>query len=135
MTDDPPDAAPPAKPLILVIDDEPDLRKLMRMVLERAGYDVALAENGRAAMKLYDERRPVLTITDILMPEKDGIETMREIRRIDADARIIAISGGGRSRYVGFLKAAQQFGAAETLQKPFRPQDLLAAVRRVLDEP
>jgi len=117
---------------VLVIDDDPGMREMMRSMLESAKYQVILATSGVSALPLFREQRPQLVITDILMPDKDGIETVREIRKIDPDAKIIAVSGGGRAKYTNFLHIAQEFGASEVLEKPFRREELLAAVGRTI---
>jgi DNA-binding response OmpR family regulator len=117
-------------PTVLVIDDEPLMRKMVCNTLASAGFQVADASNGVMGLKLYREQRPNLVITDILMPDKEGIETIIEIRKIDSRARIIAMSGGGRTNREDFLKIAKQFGAMEILKKPFRGDELLGAVER-----
>ncbi len=117
---------------ILVIDDEPAMRQMIRGILESASYRVIDAPNGAIGLALFREQRPGLVITDILMPEKDGIEAVKEMRKIDPEVLIIAISGGGRAKYMNFLEAAKAFGAAESLAKPFRRDQLLAAVASVL---
>ncbi len=81
--------------LILVIDDDPAMRDILRTILQSVKFQVIEAANGVAGLSLFRERKPNLVITDILMPEKDGIETLREMRKIDANALIIAMSGGG----------------------------------------
>lgn len=117
---------------VLVIDDDPGMRSIIRDMLQSADCQVLEAPNGVAGLPMYREHRPQLVITDILMPEKDGVETVRELRKIDPHVPIIAISGGGRAKYTQFLKIAREFGATETLEKPFRRGDLLAAVSRAL---
>jgi CheY-like chemotaxis protein len=118
--------------MILVIDDDSAMRETIRRMLESANYEVVEATSGVAGIKLFRLHRPRLVITDILMPDKDGIETVCEVRKIDPHARIIAISGGGPMTDMYFLKVAQEFGAVETLEKPFRREELLAAVARVI---
>lgn len=117
---------------VLVVDDDAGMRDLIRSMLESAQYQVVVATSGVSALPLFREHRPQLVITDILMPDKDGIETVREIRRIDPQAKIIAVSGGGRAKYTDFLRIAQEFGAAEVLEKPFRREDLLAVAARTI---
>ena len=80
---------------ILVIDDDKNIRSLLRDFLERDGYEVMEAENGKVGLKLFRENGADLVITDLIMPEKEGIETIRELRRDFSDVKIIAISGGG----------------------------------------
>jgi DNA-binding NtrC family response regulator len=117
---------------ILVIDDEPGMRKTIRAMLEGAAYRVLEAPDDAAGIKLYQEHVPRLVITDILMLDKDGLETVREIRKLDPKARIIAMSGGGRTARADFLKVAERDGAMDSLKKPFRRNELLAAVERAL---
>jgi DNA-binding NtrC family response regulator len=117
---------------VLLIDDDSGMRDMIRRMLESAKYDVLDATSGVAGIALFRERRPDVVLTDILMPDKDGVETLREIRKIDPQARVIAMSGGGRAKYTNFLKVAKEFGATETIEKPFRREELLAAVARVL---
>lgn len=81
---------------ILVIDDEPQVRAMLRQMLEREGYEVVEAEEGEEGMRRYREQPVDLVITDILMPQKEGIETIRALRRTNPGVKIIAISGGGR---------------------------------------
>ncbi len=117
---------------ILLIDDDPRMLAMIQRILQSENYQVATAASGALGLELFRQLKPNLVITDILMPDKDGIETLREIRNLDPHARIIAISGGGRAKYRNFLEIAQEFGATEVLEKPFRREQLLTAVFRVL---
>ena len=117
---------------ILVIDDEPFMLDFVRKILESAQHRVLTATSADSGIEAYREHRPDLVITDLIMPEKDGLETIRDLRRIDPAARIIAISGGGRSGYTNALEAAKAFGAQATLRKPFAPNVLLDAVVKVM---
>ena len=117
---------------ILIIDDEPNLRSMLRRMLHQAGHQVSEAGNGAEGINLY-ERDPLdLVITDILMPKKEGIETIIALHRADPDLPIIAISGGGRSGGMDFLCSAKKLGARHTLSKPFRGDQLLSAVSESL---
>jgi DNA-binding NtrC family response regulator len=118
---------------ILVIDDEPFMLELVRKILEAARYRVVTATSADSGLDAYREAKPDLVITDLIMPEKDGLEAIQELLRHNPGARIIAMSGGGRSGYANALPAARAFGAIETLRKPFPPDILLAAVTRALD--
>jgi DNA-binding response OmpR family regulator len=120
---------------ILIIDDDDAMRQMMREILAAAQYQIVEAPDGVIALQKFREHRPQLVITDILMPNKDGIETVREIRKIDPTAVILAVSGGGRAKYVNFLEVAREFGAAEVMQKPFRREALLATVQKLLAKP
>ena len=118
--------------LILVIDDDPAIRDLMRQILSDAGHSVIDAENGAIGVKVAQSKRPTIAITDILMPEQEGIETIRELRRLKLGVKIIAMSGGSPSKGMLYLDAAKTLGADATLLKPFRKAELLVAVNELL---
>jgi DNA-binding NtrC family response regulator len=115
---------------ILVIDDDVIVRETIIQILEDQGYQVVGAEDGRRGLAAFRSERPDLVITDIIMPEKEGIQTITEIRRERPDAKIIAISGGGRIGNTDFLKIAQKLGATDIISKPFDPDDFLNRVDR-----
>ena len=117
---------------VLIIDDEPNVRSMLRRMLHQAGHQVSEASNGAEGIKLYEQDQPDLIITDILMPEKEGIETIIALHRANPDLPIIAISGGGRLRGTDLLCSAQLLGARHTLSKPFRGDQLLSAVSESL---
>jgi CheY-like chemotaxis protein len=117
---------------ILVVDDEAFMLDFVRRILETAGYKVITATAAAAGLAAYLAQQPDLVITDLIMPEKDGLELIQDLRRADPQVRIIAISGGGRSQYINALDAAKAFGARATLRKPFLPNVLLETVARVL---
>jgi len=118
---------------ILVIDDEAPMRRFVALALEKQGHAVAEAADGAEALKIMAERPVDLVITDLLMPETDGIETIMELRRLYPATKIIAISGGGEYQSgTGFLRAAESLGADRTLTKPFQFQQLLPAVQALL---
>lgn len=117
---------------ILVIDDDVAVRTTLKLVLEDSGYTVAVAENGRAGMVLYRTLLPDLVITDIIMPDQEGIETIIEIRKDHPTAPILAISGGGRIGDTQFLTLAKALGASHVLAKPFAPAELLDVVAQCL---
>ncbi len=117
---------------ILVIDDDPMVRKAIERILDRKGYDVVMADDGRRGLKLFESEQPDLVITDIIMPEREGIETIRAIHKIRPGAKIIAISGGGRVGNVDFLTLAAKLGAREIIAKPFDPLELTRSVSRCL---
>jgi DNA-binding response OmpR family regulator len=122
---------------IVVIDDDPFYRGMIRKILESAAHEVSEAADGGAGLALARERRPALVITDILMPGKDGIETIFELKATLPAIRIIAISGAGLSKGFDFLWTAQRAGADRVLAKPFRTAELCAVVDDVLrlDDP
>ena len=117
---------------ILVIDDDQDVRLLAREALESAGHEVIVAADGAQGLELQRKSRAAVVITDILMPEKEGLETIRGLRRLDPEVRIIAISGADPESVNGYLRLAVTFGARRILGKPFGVDDLLAAVSEVL---
>ena len=120
---------------ILVVDDEPLLRGFVQQMLERAGHRVASAEDGRKASEQMLLRPFDLVVTDLLMPERDGIELIDELRRQYPSVRIIAMSGGGRIGREQYLQIAKGFGAHVLLEKPFSAKQLLAAVDHALGAP
>jgi CheY-like chemotaxis protein len=122
-------------PRILVIDDEEVLRKIVRVVLEVAGYEVLEAVNGAAGLRREREQGADLVLVDIFMPEMDGLEVIRRLRADSPQTRIIAMSGGGKSGQMDMLTAAAALGASRTLRKPFEPRELLAVVGDVLEQP
>ena len=119
--------------VILLIDDDQKLRRTLRRVLESAKHEVLEAAEGRTGIKLFQEHSPALVITDVIMPEQEGIETIVELRRRFPGTKIIAISGSGAAGRLDFLHEAQQLGADLTLRKPIRAADLVSAVSTLLD--
>jgi CheY-like chemotaxis protein len=117
---------------ILIIEDEAAMRRVMARTLREVGFTVLEAENGRTGLQLFNAHMPPLVITDLLMPDKDGLETIRELRRSAKDIKIIATSGGGRAGRLDFLEVATEFGADLVLRKPFRGAELLDAVARLI---
>jgi CheY-like chemotaxis protein len=118
---------------ILVIDDDSLVRDTLVRVLERKGYQVLVASDGLRGLHAFRREQPDLVITDIIMPEKEGLETIREIRGECPDAKIIAISGGARIGNMDFLDVAGKLGASEIIPKPFDPTELVTVVSRCLD--
>lgn len=117
--------------LILIIDDETTMRRMIRRALTGAGHSVIEAEDGRTGLRLAGSRNPDIVITDIVMPGMEGIETIREIRRVNPATRIVAISGAVADRASNYLSWAERLGADDTLKKPFRVADLLASIDRL----
>ncbi len=113
---------------ILVIDDDPSICELIRHYLENAGHSATLARDGREGLELFAGGMFSLVIVDIFMPRKDGIETILELREHCAEARILAISGGGKLAGKEYLSYAKALGADRILAKPFTKTQLLAAV-------
>jgi CheY-like chemotaxis protein len=117
-------------PSILVADDDGAIREVVCRSLERAGYTVHAVEDGAEAIAALRDGVFDLVITDVLMPERDGLETIMYLRREAPQTKIIAISGSENDL---FLSNAEGLGATHTLPKPFRPSDLLALVTKVLE--
>ncbi|MBF0135468.1 MAG: response regulator [Magnetococcus sp. DMHC-1] len=118
---------------ILVIDDDVGVRALMRVILEDAGHVVVEAPNGRLGIKRYRENSADLVITDMVMPEKDGVEVIVELMEMDSSIKVIAMSGGGRGLEADYnLGIARDFGAIRTLAKPFSRQQVLQVIKDLL---
>jgi DNA-binding response OmpR family regulator len=117
---------------ILVIDDDHAVRLTTQIILEDEGFEVICAVDGEEGARMFDRAAPKLVITDVSMPNKEGIETTMQIRSRDSSTPIIAISGGGRLHNDDVLKMAHRLGANEILAKPFDPRELAAIVRRLL---
>jgi DNA-binding response OmpR family regulator len=118
---------------ILVVDDEPSVRGSLAALLTRAGHEVIQAADGLEAGRVWREVELDLIILDLFMPEKDGIETMVELRAFAPGIPIIVMSGGGADGSpLGMLNAAKLLGAAVCIEKPFTPAQMLEAVRKVL---
>jgi len=117
---------------LLVIDDDQQIRILLRKTLETSGYSVEEATDGRAGFALYAADPHDLVITDLIMPEKEGLETIQDLRHYNPEVKIIAISGGGSLPADNYLHMAECFGAQRIFRKPFRVEDILTAVRELL---
>lgn len=117
---------------VLIIDDDPALLRLMSMAFTRAGFATASAGNGRQGIRMARDQQPDLVITDIVMPDIEGIGVIRAMRNGARPPKIIAISGAGRGRGTDYLSWAKHLGADEVLSKPFRMSDLLKVSRSVI---
>ncbi len=117
---------------ILVVDDNVQILTIIQRSLERQGYDVETAINGKEAIKCIHQKPVDLVITDLLMPVKEGIETIIEVRRDFPNIKIIAISGGSRLVPEHFLNVASTIGANRVFEKPFDRRELLQAVEDLL---
>ena len=112
----------------LVIDDEADICEMTKLLLERSGHEVTCTTDSRAAAKLLKEQAFDAVITDMLMPDKDGLEVMADLRQHHPEIRIIASSGGGRVSSDSYLHIARKSGAHALLSKPYTLKELLACV-------
>jgi DNA-binding response OmpR family regulator len=118
---------------ILVIEDNAVVRNTMMRILQSAGYDVVIANDGLQGVAAFRREQPDLVISDIIMPEQEGIATIRQILGENPGTKIIAISGGGRIGNTDFLQIAKKMGASDALPKPFDPDELLSRVTTCLN--
>ena len=119
---------------ILVIDDDPQLRSLLRRCFERRNHEVIEASDGNMGLEVYRSEGADVIITDLIMPGKEGMETIMELRRDFPDSKIIAISGGGRVAPQSYLQLAKGIGASRAFSKPFDLDQILAAVEELAGE-
>jgi DNA-binding response OmpR family regulator len=119
---------------ILIIDDNAPTRDILRQALERAGHEVLEAADGRVGIARQRAMPAAVIITDLLMPDQEGLETIRELRRDFPTTGIIAMSGGGQIGYDTLLTMAERLGAQRVLQKPFGLRDMLDAVHQLLQQ-
>lgn len=117
---------------VLVIEDNADIRTLIRYMLKTEGYEVCEAENGALGVQAYRDDPADLVLLDMFMPEMDGFEAMRELRQIDPKVRIVAMTGGGSRNNMNILKSALLMGADKLLLKPFTAAELLSVLTGVL---
>lgn len=119
---------------ILVIEDEDQVRSFLHKILEQEGYEVSDAPNGAVGMKIQRESPAELIITDIIMPEKEGIEIIMEIKKDFPGTKIIAISGGGQAGINTYLDMAKKLGAHSVLAKPFEIKEIISETNRLLEK-
>lgn len=123
----------PAKFSVMVVDDDEPVRSILCENLADLGFDVSFAKDGSEALELIDAgRRPQVVITDIIMPRREGLEVIMELRRKHPGIRLIAISGGGRTRSADFLQLARKLGADAIMPKPLDIDALEKTVRELL---
>lgn len=120
-------------PTILIVDDDSMVRKMLTKAFRKENYITLEASDGNSALRIYRDEIIDVVITDIVMPDKEGIETIRELRTINPDVKIIAFSGGGSLAPNGYLKVAASMGARYTFMKPFDINELKEAVKKLLD--
>ena len=121
-------------PRVILVDDDPAIRSAIARYLQRSGFAIEAFENVADVLRSLAQRPVDLVITDLLMPDTDGMELLMALRKRDPRPKVIVISGGGA--YMGSsMKAARQLGAAATLWKPFLPSDLLKLMQSVLAAP
>lgn len=117
---------------VLIVDDDEIFRTMLEEMVQREGYEVTAVGDGDAALHAVDQSPPDLIITDILMPEKDGMELMTELAQRGSQIPIIAISGGGRTINLDFLELAELMEVRATLSKPFTRESLRQAITEAL---
>ncbi len=117
---------------ILVLEDDPDTRETLERLLQHAGHEVTTAGDGRAGARLLAQGGYDLLITDIIMPDQDGLATILEAKRSLPELPIIAMSGGGQGSSDDYLRIARAFGARQVCPKPFKPEQILAQVEAAL---
>ncbi|HVY23820.1 MAG TPA: response regulator [Steroidobacteraceae bacterium] len=118
-------------PRILLIDDDDDFRTMMSITLQRLGYEVEEANDGNKGIALHQQREFDVVMVDLIMPEKEGMETITEMRVNRPETKIIAMSGGGRISAKDILPMARAVGANQVLAKPFSNEEMLAAFKRL----
>jgi len=117
---------------VLIIDDDDQFREMLRFMVERAGYEVEEAEDGEIGIELQQQSPFDLIITDIIMPNKEGIGTIVELKNDYPELKIIAISGGGRVVPNDYLDIAEKLGAHRTLSKPFERKELIQTIEELI---
>jgi DNA-binding NtrC family response regulator len=117
---------------ILIIEDDILVQKMLLQTFERAGFQVVTANNGRIGIRLFQDRSFDVVITDLIMPDMEGIETITKLKKKDPQVKVIAISGGGRNRPEDYLAIAEKLGAELTFTKPLDLQALVQAVNRLV---
>lgn len=117
---------------ILIVDDDEIFGKVLEQILLRQGYEIVRAHNGKEALRRYNRRTIDLVLTDLIMPDLEGIELIMELQRQDSGIKIIAMSGGGRGAPSEYLPIARQLGAVQTLAKPFSNEELIAVIKATL---
>lgn len=118
---------------ILVVDDDPSIRRTLQLLLNREGHEVTQARDGLEALRLWRDRGGDLVITDLHMPEKNGIEMIVELLSFTPGIRIIAMSGGGQTKRLDLLANAAMLGAVWTIEKPFTLAEMMTVVDRALE--
>ena len=120
---------------ILIVDDNEDFSAALSTALKREGYEVARAQDGKLGLKLFRESKFDLVLSDILMPDTDGLELIFALRKTDSNIPIIAMSGGGHGSAEHYLHVADISGASAVIRKPFGPGDLIELVKIQLASP
>ena len=119
-------------PHILVVDDEPQVRSMLALFLRTAGFEVSVAEDGEAALKILAALAVDLVVLDLIMPGKEGLETLMALRKSGRNPKVVAVSGGAKIVSSDFLPVAKKLGADAILKKPFRNEVLLETITELL---
>ncbi len=119
---------------ILIIDDDAQIRSMLKKMLEREGYQVITAKDGREGIRIFENSAIDLVITDLIMPEKEGIETIIALKQKNNQTKIIAISGDGKVNPISYLDMAIKLGAQKAFAKPIARKELIAGVKSLLAE-
>jgi CheY-like chemotaxis protein len=114
---------------VLIVDDDADFGSMLKLALEAEGYAVQLVMNGREALDLQRRQPAQVLITDLVMPEQDGFETIDQFRRSFPQTKIVVVSGAEKLHAPRYLEAARLIGVNATLQKPFEVETLLKTLR------
>ncbi|NQU49874.1 MAG: response regulator [Planctomycetes bacterium] len=122
-------------PTILVVDDDPEIRSTLKKLLELSGHSIFTASSGVEAQQCLAKEDVDLMITDIVMPDQDGLENMKASKLLKPDLPIVAMSGGGRLKTENYLRLAKAFGATAVLEKPFDTATLLHTIQQALQRP
>ncbi len=117
---------------VLIVEDDADLREMLRDALEKRKFTVITAANGREALARFRPSVVDLVVTDLLMPEEDGLMVIMKIRELKPSVKMIAISGGGKAGPGSYLLMASTLGADHVFSKPFLPSELVQKVREIL---
>lgn len=118
-------------PGILLVEDNQDVKEMLKKLLEKNGYSVMVASNGREALAKFKSVLTQVVVTDVIMPEEDGIGLIVELKKQKPDIKIIAISGGGKVGPTNYLNIAETLGADAVFAKPFNMNDFIAKVKEL----
>jgi DNA-binding response OmpR family regulator len=120
-------------PGVLIVEDDKELREMLKMMLVRRNFTVLEAENGKTAIAHFKPTLTDIVVTDLIMPEEDGLKVVIKLRELKPSIKIIAISGGGKVGPGSYLNLAKALGADAVFSKPFSLNDLVARIEQLLD--
>ncbi len=121
-------------PRVLIIEDEAELREMIKTTLIRRKYTVMEASNGKEALLHFKPSMTDLVVTDLIMPEEDGLKVIIKLKELKPSLKIIAVSGGGKAGPGGYLNLAKALGAHAVISKPFSINDLIVKIEELLDK-